>query len=627
MQVKKSPLLLTVGAVALLIGIGAGAYWALTRRGVLPKDLPTGANVVPDEALMAISISTDEGQWRDLRSFGTPATQASFDQSLATLRDRILTANGLNYQQDIEPWVGDEVTIAFMPMQAAGSAAPSPEAEPEAADPEADLGAEEEAVEEEAAEDETAEEPTVPENFGEGNLGEFDDTQPIVIILPIGDPLKAQQILADSELTKDSTTREYKGVDVQEFTAQDATNYSAAVFDTNYVVLATDSKALDATIDTFKGEESIAQISGYRNAFNQIKTDDLVARLYVNVPAATAIAAQNSNQPVSPESLSTFQNNQGLAISMGLKSNGVQFSGVAWLPQDSEFTYEVTNTVGQIPDLLPADTLAMVSGSNFKQLWQDYAQNSAGRPLTPLHPENIRAGFESTTGLNLETDLLDWMSGEFSLSILPVTAPESDDPNTQPLATVAPVLIVQPSDRALAEQTFEKLDEVLSSRYRFQVESSEMGGQPVVNWVSPFGALTLTRGWLEGNQVFLAIGPTAAQRIMAQPSPSLAESQPYKTVMLDSPDSNNGHFYIDLNRFLNTEGIPLPPFPPQSQEVANSINAIGVTASILNPRTIRYDVNVSLAKGERPGALPSPEPVEPTPEESPAETPEEQPPE
>lgn len=626
MPVKKSPLLITLGAAVLLIGVGAGAYWILTRRGVLPGDLPTGANVVPDEALMAISISTDEGQWRALRSFGTPATQASFDQNLANLRDRILTANGLNYEQDIEPWVGDEVTIAFMPTADAAEGT-APNAAPEAADPNPDLGSEDDESADAETEDSATDEPSAPENFGDGNLAELDDSQPLVIVLPIADPLKAQEILGNSELTKDSTSREYKGVEVQEFTAEDSTAYSAAVFDTNYVVLTTDQQAIEATIDTFKGEESIAQIAGYRNAFNQIQTDDLVARLYVNVPAATAIAAQNSNQPVSPESLSTFQNNQGLAISVGLKSNGVRFAGIAWLPQDSEFTYEVTNTVGQIPELLPSDTLAMVSGSNLKQLWQDYARSAASRPLTPLHPESIRTTFESTTGLNLEADLLDWADGEFSLSLLPIAAPESDDPSTQPLATVAPVIIVQPSDRALAEQTFEKLDEVLSSRYRFQVEPTEMDGQSVVNWVSPFGALTLTRGWLEGNQVFLAIGPTAAQRILAQPSPSLAESQPYKTVMLDSPDSNNGHFYVDLNRFFNTDGIPLPPFPSQSQEVANSINAIGVTASILNPRTIRYDVNVSLKKGERPGALPNPEPTEPTPEELPAETPEEQPPE
>lgn len=617
MPVKKSPLLLTIGAAALLIGLGAGAYWVLTRRGVLPKDLPVGANVVPDEALMTISISTDEGQWRALRSFGTPATQASFDQSLANLRDRILTANGLNYQQDIGPWVGDEITIAFMPPDAAaGSNAPDAEPAPEA-DPNADLDTEDSSAE--------TEEPSAPENFGSGNLGEFDGSQPVVVVLPIDDPLKAQEILGNSELTKGGTTREYKGVEVQEFTAEDSTSYSAAVFDTNYVVLTTNSKALDATIDTFQGEESIAQIPGYRNAFGQVDTDNLIARLYVNVPAATAIAAESSNQPVSPESLSTFQNNQGLAISMGLKSNGVQFAGVAWLPQDSEFTYETTNSVGQIPDLLPPDTLAMVSGSNLQQLWQDYARSAAGRPLTPLHPENIRAGFESTTGLNLEADLLEWVDGEFSVSLLPISAPESDDPNTQPLATVAPVIIVQPSDRALAEQTFEKLDEVLSSRYRFQVQPTEVDGQSVVNWVSPFGALTFTRGWLEGNQFFLAIGPSAAQRILAQPSPSLADSQPYRTVMLDSPDSNNGHFYVDLNRFLNTDGIPLPPFPPQSQEVANAIEAIGVTASILNPRTIRYDVTVSLEKGERPGALPSPQPAEPTPEASPEASPTEPP--
>ena len=103
---KKPPLLLTVGTAVLLIGGGAIAYWGSERRSELSKDLPVGAKVIPQEVLMTVTFTTDEGQWRKLRQFGVPETQTDFDASLAGWRDRLLTDNGYNFKRDIQPWVG-----------------------------------------------------------------------------------------------------------------------------------------------------------------------------------------------------------------------------------------------------------------------------------------------------------------------------------------------------------------------------------------------------------------------------------------------------------------------------------------------------------------------------------------
>ncbi len=78
-----------------------------------PGELPVGSEVIPQDALMTISVSTDTGQWDKLREFGTPQSQAAIDQNLAGARDRILTANGFDYDRDIKPWIGREVTVAF----------------------------------------------------------------------------------------------------------------------------------------------------------------------------------------------------------------------------------------------------------------------------------------------------------------------------------------------------------------------------------------------------------------------------------------------------------------------------------------------------------------------------------
>lgn len=75
--------------------------------------MPVGVNFIPQDALIAISVSTESAQWQQLQEFGTKQTQAELNKSLTQLRDRFLTANGYNYQQDIQPWIGKEVTIAF----------------------------------------------------------------------------------------------------------------------------------------------------------------------------------------------------------------------------------------------------------------------------------------------------------------------------------------------------------------------------------------------------------------------------------------------------------------------------------------------------------------------------------
>jgi hypothetical protein len=430
----------------------------------------------------------------------------------------------------------------------------------------------------------------------------------MLMVLPIDDPLKARQVLEESAvLPQDATKREHNGVEIQEFTSKDATSYAAAVLGTDYILLTTSPTWMNKAIDTYRGEAAIANLPGYRSAFTQLQNPNAIAKIYINVPAASSAAAEDADQPIPPESLSTLQQNQGLATSVVLKSDGVEFEGITWLAPDSDRTYEVTNTAGQMPSLLPSETIGMVSGGNLQQLWQDYADNAAAQPLTPFHPDNVRAGFQSTTGLDLDEDLMPWMNGEFALSLFPISpAEDSADPGA-PGSNIAAVMLVQTRDRNQAEQTLDQLDEVLSSRYRFQIEAGEIANQPVVNWVSPFGALTLSRGWVNEDTVFLALSQPAAQQILS-PAANLAENQRFRSLTAESPQPNNGHFYINLEELLASETVPLPPLPPESEAVARSIQALGVTATILDPRTIRYDIGVMLTKGERPGDLPAPQP-------------------
>lgn len=121
-KIKKPSLVLTLSAVGLLIGGGTGAYWLFNQRQPFSRNLLVGANIIPQDALFAVSLSTNPEQWKKLQEFGTKESQTIVNQNLLQLRDRFLTSNGYNFERDIQPWVGDEVTLAILAPQVSKSA-------------------------------------------------------------------------------------------------------------------------------------------------------------------------------------------------------------------------------------------------------------------------------------------------------------------------------------------------------------------------------------------------------------------------------------------------------------------------------------------------------------------------
>jgi len=189
---QKTPLLLAAGAAALLIASGTAAYWFLAQKQEeVPDTMPVGVEVVPQDALMSISMTTNQEQWQKLRQFGTPETQAAFDARLVELRDRLLTANGYDYSKDIQPWVGSEITVAFL-----SSSGPSPSSS------------------------------TLTQS-----------KKPLVMVVPVANPLLAKQLLDQQESQETWVERSYKGIEIKETPKTADELYSTAVLSTRYLVV------------------------------------------------------------------------------------------------------------------------------------------------------------------------------------------------------------------------------------------------------------------------------------------------------------------------------------------------------------------------------------------------------
>ncbi|EKQ68799.1 Protein of unknown function (DUF3352) [Leptolyngbyaceae cyanobacterium JSC-12] len=559
----KPPLLLTLGTAAVLVAGGGAAYWYFSQPKAGPGDMPVGAEVIPQDALMAVSVTTNPSQWQQLRGFGTPQSQAAFDKSLAQMRDRLLTANGFDYQRDIQPWVGEEVTVAFLGTKVPFTAPP-----------------------------------------GTANQ------QPVVMVLPIRDALKAKQVLeAARPASGKVVNRAYKGFQIQE-TQGGAQNYSATVLDGKFLVVATDPKATDQAIDSYTSKTNLANTPGFSKALGQVKVEQPFGKVYVNLPAAAAISAANAGKTLSPQDQQQLQQNQGLAATATLQPDGIQFKSVSWLKPDSQRKFEVQNNAKVMPSRLPANTIMMVSGGDLQKFWRDYSQGATSNPITPIDPKLLQEGIRSTVGMDWEQDFLSWMNGEFAIAL--ASPPEGNSPSL-PFSLL---ILAKAGDRRAAEASLKKLDEAMVSRYKFQVQETQVNGSSVTSWTIPQSGALINRGWLDGDVAFLSLGAPIASEIVPRATQPLADSEAFKKAMPMGLSSNNGHFFVNVDQAVNSKRLPLLQLPPGNRELVAAIRSIGVTAAIADERSSRYDVFVALQKGSALSPLPSPT-VPPAPSPTP----------
>lgn len=529
---------------------------------------------------MVLSMSTDPNQWRQLRRFGTPQSQGFLDQNISQVRDRFLFDNGLDYERDIQPWVGNEASFALL----------SPQGE------------------------------TLPP--AEGTPIRPANPQPALLVLPIQDGFKAKELLEKPRDGQTWNRRKYKDVEIQESqssqtqTSNKPTQQSmaAAAIDGKFLIVTNSARAIEQAIDTYKGSngsQSIANLPGYTNALGQIQTGPSFATLYMNLPA---MVQQGGRRGTKKETTKDLSSPQGWAMTATVQNEGLNIKSVLWLNPDSKRTFSTNNDVKTMSARLPTESVMSLSGGNLKQFWTEYSQDYGTNPIKVLDPASFKQEVRGAINMDLEQDFMPWMEGEFSMSLLPVPSGSS------PINPVAMVLMVQASDRRAADKALKQLDETMARKYNFKIEPSQVSGQDVVNWKLPNGEPSVTRGWLDNNIAFLALGGPVASTFMPRPTVPLTTQTTFKQVMNDPKTAKRGEVFIDLEKAATYKNLPLLRLPLNNQFWAEAIRSIGVTIASTSDRTIRYDAIVLLKQGATPGVLPSPT-IKPTPTLKPIPTP------
>jgi Protein of unknown function (DUF3352) len=535
-QKRKRSLAFTAGGAGLLVAVGA---IFLLFKGCQSSSgvVPFGANIIPQNVLLSLTMPTDNGQWGQLNALGTPDTRKTWQDRLQAFEADFLTPFGLTYDKDVRPWVGSQATLALL----------SP-----AQEDVAKVGA-----------------------------------NAVVWFLPMKDAQQARAVLTRMA-TNAPRTRTYKEVEVKTFQGEKGKIVSAVVLEERLMIVTNGDLTLNQIIDTYRGAPSLAQTPRFQEALNAIEDKSAFGQLYVNLPIATAGLLQNTGRNFSKTSLERLQAVQGFGSTITLQGNTINFKSISWLKPDAKTKLKVVNKAYDLARLLPNDTVMMTAGASFQQAWQDYSEGTESQIFVPFNPSKIESNLKTSVGIDFEKEFVSWMDGEFVAGVVPSTDKAKQG--------VGLTLLVKATDRTQADKAFQKLDVAIRDRHNFLIADSKVNNRGVTTWKVPPNLPLASHGWLDGNVAFFTFGAPITDRLTGTVQSPLLDAALFKEVTQTSLTPNAGQFFADLQRTtaLMQNSPLLPKLSPDALKVTQGIEGIGATSAVQNDWSTRYDLVVKL---------------------------------
>ncbi len=119
MQWRRFVTILLAGALALLTLAGGGVAWVLAQSPLNLKDggvnaTPTAAMFVPKQAPLMVSLLVNPDRFESLLTWATPlGDRPATQRELRELKAGLLSPVDLAYRGEIQPWLGEEITLAI----------------------------------------------------------------------------------------------------------------------------------------------------------------------------------------------------------------------------------------------------------------------------------------------------------------------------------------------------------------------------------------------------------------------------------------------------------------------------------------------------------------------------------
>ncbi|BAQ63670.1 DUF3352 domain-containing protein [Geminocystis sp. NIES-3709] len=522
-----------------LLATGAGYYYGKNFLLGSELTLESSSQVIPQSALANTFISTNQEQWAKLEEFSTPFTQEMIDKNWKKLvNDNLGQQNqNIDYQQDILPWLGG-ISFAVLPSS------------------------------------------------------ESEINYDIVTILGIKNKLKANSFLQKIKQNNTEKPIETKYQNITIYQIDNNNNQIWVSVFNNYLVIAEEEKIIQKIIDTYKGGESLADVSSQnlpsQNGILQVYLPDY-NNWFLNIIKDTLpeINIENSAQ-------AQLGKIDSITMNLSVENHGLKLSSLVNLSQPVTFNPNIKPVSNNLLTKIPDNTICLVSGGGVNQIWQELNKEKQNIPELDLFISQAKIVTLQWLNLDLDKDIFSWLDGEFALALL--------SPNNNQFSQgLNGLLLLESSNKTQGEATFKNIENAARLFPFIQINQNNIDGISITEWSSPQEKL-LSYGWVNNNNFLLTFSSNFQDIKNMEKSNSLSENNVFKIATESLPKTNYGYFYCNLEKaFSLAENLDDNLWDSSTLEFkafANSITAIAITNSPVNNSTNQVDLNISLSKNK-----------------------------
>ncbi len=522
-------------AVILVLVLSMGLVnqaWASNAIG--GKRQPIAAQFLPKQSPLVFSVLVNPDRLTQVAKQGTKSSDRhNLEQELKTLKQQLKQIWSIDYDQDLQAWLGEEVTVAVTTT---------------------DLDHE------------------LANGLQPGYLLALAVKAPNIPIKCL-DAFWQKQAIAGADLKFE----QYQGVSLVSATNYDQDSVITGTAIGKFVIFANDLKVLRTAINNLQAPNlALSNNINYQESLQQLG-NNRVALSYVNfnqlkqwvANSGSAIASLVNQLPLSR-----------LTLGWGIENFGIKAETI--LAVDSRFEPQATKTIDQNTSLqyIPSGS-SVITGRDLSQNLEIITNTVAPYPQLKLALTTLIAKISDRLN-HPELEKLQWLDGDYAIAFLPQIS--SDRPNW--------LMVAENTNSELVSSSLKQLDQNASDT--FTVAEIIVNNYPIKVWTkltSTNGVVTgsVTAAHAEiGDRIFVANSVEAIVSALDAPikhESIISSDRPFQAIA----DSISAQSFIYLNNPINipinfsSEYLPINFLQPLLHHIEST--AIATTGAKVTAQT------------------------------------------
>ncbi len=528
-----------IAGVLTLLGLSAGGFYWLTTHTPLnllaggPTTTPAAAVFVSKQTPLLASMLVNPDRLEALRQvFASPEERSRSHAEFEQIKKSLLANTDLDYTRDIEPWIGDEITLAVLDIDFDGDSNNGKQSGFLLAVSSKNVDRSQQFLDsywrKQSRGDKTVQSEIykgVQINYKQVPIANKKNS-PISPFNPLS--------LPKATLPPSFATAAIGG------SSDSGNNLSFVLFANSPTVIR------DAINNVEAANLNLNNSPNYQKAFGQL-TQGRIALAFVNLPQS----ATEQNPQVSLNSL---------AVAVGVNRRGLLAQTALVTSRENTASPTLSEPVKAL-QYIPSASPFAVASTDLRNFWADLSSAVSTNPEVSKLVDRTFADIQQVWGVNLQQDIFNWVQGEYALGVLPNSANSAD-------------WIFAAEKSADSQKAIDKLDEIARSK-EYSIGSFTLRNQKITAWTQLTTSQNLgkknkrksaieteakgVRATVGKYEIFTTSVEAMDAALEAAETGSLVANQDFQTSIEPLPPSNDGYFYVDWpsSRAIWEKQIPL----------------------------------------------------------------------